>query len=583
MFIDGIGISNYRSFGPETQRIGPFGKMNLIIGQNNSGKSNILLFLKDYYGPVLKRQNYSFKELDYHKGNKTATKGVEIGLKIGSDIYNKIIARLGDRRQHLPNIDEIILKVLQSHAVTKETEMAWFRCANDSSRDTEVIMKIYTEKIMPYNSWVSLHHILTGANFSGGSMEAITKECIFEILNWLSPCNFEPPQIDHIPAIRSIGEKGEFNQNDFSGRGIIERLAMLQNAPYDKPEDKVRFKKINEFTQSVLCNNSAILHVPYAKDTIEVQINDRNLPLSNLGMGVHEIIILAAAATILEKQVVCIEEPELHCHPLLQKQLLKYLNDKTENQYFISTHSAHLLDTPDASIFHVQLCNGESKVNNIINDSQKVGICDDLGYRASDLLQANCVIWVEGPSDRIYLNHWIHSKATELIEGLHYSIMFYGGRLLSHLTASDSSEVNDFISLRRLNQHTVIVIDSDKSGADQRISDTKERIRNEFDKVPGFAWVTQGREIENYIAIDVLEKAAKTVHASIESLAKKGDYDNRLKLAIVGEAEKEFDMDKVKIAKEVAKSAAGFGVLDLEEQVQKIVKFIRDSNGMVVG
>jgi AAA15 family ATPase/GTPase len=45
MFIDGIGISGYRSFGQEVQRIGPFKKINLIIGQNNSGKSNVLRFL----------------------------------------------------------------------------------------------------------------------------------------------------------------------------------------------------------------------------------------------------------------------------------------------------------------------------------------------------------------------------------------------------------------------------------------------------------------------------------------------------------------------------------------------------------
>ena len=55
--------------------------------------------------------------------------------------------------------------------------------------------------------------------------------------------------------------------------------------------------------------------------------------------------------------------------------------------------------------------------------------------RTSDIrlviLQANCVVWVEGPSDRIYLKHWIEAVTSELIEGLHYSIMFYGGRLLS--------------------------------------------------------------------------------------------------------------------------------------------------------
>ena len=45
MFIDGFGISSYRSFGEELQLIGPCNKINFIIGQNNSGKSNVLRFL----------------------------------------------------------------------------------------------------------------------------------------------------------------------------------------------------------------------------------------------------------------------------------------------------------------------------------------------------------------------------------------------------------------------------------------------------------------------------------------------------------------------------------------------------------
>jgi predicted ATPase len=41
------------------------------------------------------------------------------------------------------------------------------------------------------------------------------------------------------------------------------------------------------------------------------------LPLTSLGMGIHEVIILAVAATVIRNQVVCIEEPEIHLHPLL--------------------------------------------------------------------------------------------------------------------------------------------------------------------------------------------------------------------------------------------------------------------------
>lgn len=58
IFIDGFALANYRSFGPDVQRIGTFGKINFFIGQNNSGKSNILLFLTNYYsGPICQDRN----------------------------------------------------------------------------------------------------------------------------------------------------------------------------------------------------------------------------------------------------------------------------------------------------------------------------------------------------------------------------------------------------------------------------------------------------------------------------------------------------------------------------------------------
>lgn len=67
MFIDGIGISGYRSFG-NLQRIGPFGKINFFIGQNNSGKSNILSFFKEHFVSAFKRNPLKFEGIDRHIG-----------------------------------------------------------------------------------------------------------------------------------------------------------------------------------------------------------------------------------------------------------------------------------------------------------------------------------------------------------------------------------------------------------------------------------------------------------------------------------------------------------------------------------
>ena len=52
--IDGIILSGYRSFGPEPQKIGPFRKINLFVGKNNSGKSNIIRYIRKCYGGMLK-------------------------------------------------------------------------------------------------------------------------------------------------------------------------------------------------------------------------------------------------------------------------------------------------------------------------------------------------------------------------------------------------------------------------------------------------------------------------------------------------------------------------------------------------
>ena len=328
-------------------------------------------------------------------------------------------------------------------------------------------------------------------------------------------------------------------------------------------------------------NDTASIEIPHERDTILVHISGRTLPLESLGTGIHEVIILAAAATILENSVICMEEPELHLNPILQKKLVRYLLEATNNQYFITTHSAALMDTPSAEIYHIKLENGQSIAEHATSDRLRSEICEDLGYHPSDLLQSNCVIWVEGPSDRIYINHWINSLAPKFVEGIHYSIMFYGGRLASHLSGMDiDKSIESFISLRRLNRRGVIVIDSDKEKKGARINDTKKRLIDEFDCGPGYAWITEGREIENYIKSENIENAISNVHSEAKCRSDFGKYENTL--SIKTKTGKDSQASKVGVAKFIVENCdADFSHLDLKKQTQKLIDFIKESNPSV--
>ncbi|MBD9354396.1 OLD family protein [Methylomonas albis] len=236
------------------------------------------------------------------------------------------------------------------------------------------------------------------------------------------------------------------------------------------------------------------------------------------------------------------------------------------------------MDTPDAEIYHIRLDNGCSIVERATSNNQKSAICEDLGFHPSDLLQANCVIWVEGPSDRVYLNYWINSLEPNFAEGIHYSIMFYGGRLASHLSNDDDETlVSEFISLRRLNRRGVMILDSDRDKRGARINETKRRLQDEFDKGPGHAWITKGREIENYLPSSQIQAALSAVNPNVTPMSSFGTYDNVLK--IKSKKGREAQAPKVEIARHiVSEFQPDLSVLDLRVQLSKLVAFIKASN-----
>ncbi len=592
IIIPNLAIAGYRSFGREPQYFDQFAKINLFIGQNNAGKSNVLRFLSEVYpqvSEIFNFNNLSEQEkviarnkpqllspdlLNWHLPDKPPQL-LGVGEKIETEELPQDHRLLFDLKNKHSVAAKLFCKVLKEKIRIDNKQLCWtITNLSTVSPERKDFQDSWSRaiKILPDKELEILWSSLTGAN--GTSRKKHWEPQLIEKLQ-LAPSQIK---VQLIPAIRRIGEK-ESSSDEFDGTGIIDRLAKLQNPDVHNQQDRDRFDEITNFLRDVVDRPDSILEIPYERDTILVHMDGKVLPIESLGTGIHEVIILAAAAIVLAEHVVCIEEPELHLNPILQRKLIRYLSNHTNNQYFITTHSNVLMDVPEAEIYHIKLVNGASEVERVTSGRQKSAVCEDLGYHPSDLLQANCIIWVEGPSDRIYLNWWLESVDKDLVEGIHYSIMFYGGRLLSHLSNADIDQqnVDDFISLRRLNNRSVILIDSDSKSEDFDINATKQRLQGEFDSGPGHAWITEGREIENYLPAEQVEAAIQAVHPKVKKSGPFEKYDNTLK--IQGGGGKTTQADKVKVARRIAEQyQPDLSIHDLKQQLNKLTKFIRESN-----
>jgi len=229
-------------------------------------------------------------------------------------------------------------------------------------------------------------------------------------------------------------------------------------------------------------------------DVVHIRIGDNDeRPIYDLGDGMQSLII-CTYPIVTETEpgsLFFLEEPDLCMHPSLQRtflEVLKTYHRKMGHQFFITTHSNHLLDLLEdnelVSIFSFseiadlaptptdqsQADSGSNPQSSKPKPSFRIrpsNLTDrrtllELGVRPSATYLANATIWVEGVSDcaylRAYMEAFVHylkirgndwgkndingkslaQRLKEYKEDRHYAFVEYSGANLTHFSFEDA-------------------------------------------------------------------------------------------------------------------------------------------------
>lgn len=492
-------------------------RLNFFIGKNNAGKSR---FLRNLF-KSLNSQTFYQSEL--------FLKLCKIDKKLNDDIYNQ--TRKNPNYEYFSNTFNDLKNNLTI------------------SRRNQAVQQF--SHILQYLSNLGVLNLLVSNNNAPQAKELFTNQ----ITN-TSTVNFDLEKF-YIPILRGMrpvteienkqpyierAQKDYFsNSQKFNSKNIITGECLyheLKTHLLGEPEQREIIKNYEEKLSQYFFDNETVSLIPkHDQDVVNIKIgSDKQFPISELGDGLQQVIILTYEAFIKkdETHAFFIEEPELHMHAGMVRQLMNFYLNETNHYYFFTTHSNHLLDMADESDqVIIQKFVKQPKENPKDGFDFKIYRCDrdrdllaSLGVKPSSVYLANCTIWVEGITDRLYITKYMEKYLVELknsdeelykkyrrfMPNYHYTFVEYAGSNLVHWDFSD--EFTDHLNDQGMNallttSSVLLIADGDIQGKGNRVEQLTESLGKQFYLLPC-------KETENTLPANIIHYACNIKFSGLE-------------------------------------------------------------------
>ena len=456
MYIDKIAIKGYRSIGSSGIEIDCNKGLNIIIGENNSGKTAIIDALRTALSIGDYKRGIYVKPSDFHInlfGEQSKTINIDLYfsdltmqeatafflLTDGTDTtkaelhleYTLYLDKNGKQkvreevkggpnnnsvsRETLENISLLYLGAIRNAetdlrpAKTSQIAGILYSVANEADRKRIEDMLVKTNHSIATDSAVKKTEEIINRNLLNIEKDEMNEQVHISLID---------PQFDSVATALKIDYVSEryLKITKEELKAILDEFSLTED---DIKEFIITGR--NDPNKKFVNLKKLYGNITYTKlyDRLSSITQNISHDISLNGLGYNNLLHMATSLGDLQEnpsdeeiRVLLIEEPEAHLHPQLLELLFDFFrkaNSDSKIQIFMTSHSPSLVAKADLDDIHIITSKlGKKTITSIKNSSLDVDLKDDLkrylDVTKSQMLFAKRVIFVEGISEALLLN-----------------------------------------------------------------------------------------------------------------------------------------------------------------------------------
>jgi len=440
MNIQEITITNYKSI--NSAIIHDCKRINIFVGRNGAGKTNLLNAIKsyEYFGTSPGRNLPNDITEDDLWVSKQDYFTVSHKLLFGGANILNFIKQLREKNNTIPKDISITACTAIVNIKTKG--------------HTKAFQQEYIDKLKADTRY----------NRIG---DFISREFQIYISNKVNIHVLKPDDI----AANSF-MKLSYDPNNILMQNFGNFVTCLHNLQLNKEKGDQILDNIVRRIQTVLPEVTGIL-VQVEKTSLAggeyplavyIRFSDnRVIRFDKTSDGIRRVVLLATFFETntqegVKHEIVILDSPETYLHPGAQRQLMDLLINPDfsgDRQFFIATHSPVLLefiDNDSVGIYNVTRTPKEGTKVEKLDSDRLAEAYSQIGHRYGSAIQADAVIWVEGPVDMVVIRKCLYKYPD--FNGKNIEVMHLGG---------DNIKSKDFDhkTLKTINPNSFVIIDSE--------------------------------------------------------------------------------------------------------------------------